>query len=133
MSINDSFGGRLGQVYADTSTQRLGFYVTEDQSNPVNGCHGGALATFADMQLLAIPGEVGGALGHKPTISLSVDYFAPIELGSWVEAKVIVERETRSMVFTQAHISVGGRPVARATAIYHNRAIRTINNDHSSV
>jgi acyl-coenzyme A thioesterase PaaI-like protein len=57
---------------------------------------------------------------HTPTISLSVDYIAPAPLGAWVEANVILIKETKSLIFTQALITTNGEPVARANVTYRN-------------
>jgi acyl-coenzyme A thioesterase PaaI-like protein len=79
------------------------------------------MATFADMQIAAIVRS--GLIAterHTPTISLSVDYIAPAPLGAWVEANVILIKETKLMIFTQALITANGQPVARANATYRN-------------
>lgn len=97
----------------------MGFRVAEQHSNPVDGCHGGAMATFADMHLAALFG-VDGIGGHNPTISLSVDYLAPAPVGAWVEAEISLVRKTRTLIFVQSLMTVDGDPVARSTAIYRN-------------
>lgn len=99
----------------------MGFRVTERHGNPVGGCHGGAMATFADTQLLAFRASSESGASHCPTISLSVDYLAPAPTGAWVEAAITLVKQTRTMLFTQAIMTVDGRPVARSSAIYRIR------------
>lgn len=76
------------------------------------------MATFLDAQILGAFGEP--RLEHMPTITLTVDYVAPVIVGSWVEAAVTLIRATRTMVFTQAVVSVGDAIVARSNGIYRN-------------
>ncbi|MEH2492707.1 PaaI family thioesterase [Bradyrhizobium sp. AZCC 2230] len=117
----NGFDSAFGTVYLNRKTTTLGFRVTEYHTNVTGNCHGGAMATFADMQIAAIVRS--GLLTterHTPTISLSVDYIAPAPLGAWVEANVILIKETKSLIFTQALITTNGEPVARANVTYRN-------------
>lgn len=98
----------------------MAFRVAPNHVNPVGGCHGGAMATFADAQIVAVYDASGTADQHTPTINLSMDYLAPAPLGAWVEAEVRLIRKTRTLIFTQAIISTGGEPIARTSAIYRN-------------
>lgn len=114
------FGRAFGPVYLDRVGHRMIFRVSERHENPVGVCHGGAMATFADMQIMAWKGGVEEGQSRNPTISLSLDYLAPAPLGSCVEAAVTLVKQTRSMFFTQSIMTVNGYPVARSTAIYRN-------------
>ena len=87
--------------------------------------HGGAMATFADTQLMAFRAGAEEGASHSPTISLSVDYLAPAAVGAWVEASVTLVKQTRTMLFTQAIMTVDGEPVARSSAIYRIRNTRS--------
>ncbi|MFT3792221.1 MAG: PaaI family thioesterase [Rudaea sp.] len=112
------FGAGFGPVYVDQANCRLGFFVTALHLNPFGACHGGAMATFADMQVVAIKGRNRGGRVHSPTISLSIDYLAPVLAGNWVQAEVMLAKTTSTMLFTQALISADGSLVARSSAIY---------------
>ena len=118
--LGNGFDLSFGPVYLHKGERKLGFRVAAHHLNPVDSCHGGAMATFADMQIAAVRPGLGTQAGHMPTINLSVDYLAPARLGSWVEAAVTLVKATRTLVFTQALITVAGEPVARATGIYRN-------------
>jgi uncharacterized protein (TIGR00369 family) len=114
--IRGHYDQAFGPLFIDRAGSRLGFRVTERHLNPNGICHGGALAMFADMQVVTVgPGPAGQ---YSPTINLSIDYLAPAPLGAWVEAHVIPLKTTRSLIFSQAVMTVDGDPVARATAIY---------------
>ena len=76
----------------------------------------GAIATFADAQVVAVLGAPVGWRRHTPTISLSVDYLAPVAIGAWLEAEVTLSKQTPTMLFTQALMTVDDETVARSSA-----------------
>lgn len=76
------------------------------------------MSTFADAQILAVRPEAGHPASPTPTISLSVDFLAPVPVGALVEADVTLVKTTRTMIFTQAVMTVDGAAVARSAAIY---------------
>jgi acyl-coenzyme A thioesterase PaaI-like protein len=115
------FASAFGTVYLNRKTTALGFRITAFHVNDTGNCHGGAMATFADMQIAAIVRS--GLIAterHTPTINLSIDYIAPAPLGAWVEANVILIKETKSLIFSQALITADGQSVARTNATYRN-------------
>ncbi|MDR8398385.1 PaaI family thioesterase [Paraburkholderia sp. USG1] len=118
VSLGAAFMSQFGPLYLCSETSTLAFRVAPNHLNPVDMCHGGAMATFADLQVIAIRPGADRADQHSPTISLSVDYLAPARLGAWVEADVTLVKSTRTMIFTQALIAVDGNIVARSSAIY---------------
>ncbi len=120
--LGPGFDLRFGPVYRHRGGGLLGFRVASHHLNPVGSCHGGAMATFADMQIAAVRPGLGTQAGHMPTINLSVDYLAPAWRDSWVEAAVTLVKLTRTLAFTQALITADGELVARATGIYRNYA-----------
>lgn len=111
---------QFGDVYVDKAGLRLGFVVKPHHCNPVAGLHGGALASFADMILMALPEHTDAPGTHAPTISLNVDYLATASCGEWVEAQVRVDRITRRLLFLSAIITANGRTIARTTVLYRN-------------
>lgn len=121
VDVGAGFSTVLGGLFIDRARARLGFRVARDQCNPVDTCHGGAIATFADAQIIAINPGSEDRSEHHPTISLSIDYLAPAFAGDWVESTVTVDRRTDSLLFTRATIRVADRTIARASAIYRIR------------
>jgi uncharacterized protein (TIGR00369 family) len=120
MDLGPGFTTTFGPVYLRRADSRLGFRVGERHLNPMGVCHGGAMATFADMQVAVVKSGLGTRAGHMPTIHLDVDYLATAPLGGWVEMAVTLVKTTRNLVFTQALISVDGNAVARSAGIYRN-------------
>lgn len=99
---------------------RLGFRVEERHCNPMGICHGGMLATFADM-LLPIGTVLQVSELHDrflPTVSLQVDYVGPAKLGAWVEGEMQVLRRTRSMVFAQGLVRSDGEIALRCSGVF---------------
>jgi uncharacterized protein (TIGR00369 family) len=111
------YNSEFGAVYLNQAARKIGFRVMEHHLNPFGALHGGAMATFADMQCVAVKQDFEGKR-HTPTISLTIDYLAPTRLGDWVEAEVKLVKVTSTMVFTQALFTAQGSIVARSSAIY---------------
>lgn len=99
---------------------QLGFRVERRHVNPMNICHGGMLASFADMLLPMTAHRKSDAVGLRflPTINLQIDYLAPAPLGAWVQGEAEVLRATRSLVFMQGLVRADGTPVLRASGIF---------------
>src|ERR1700723_298930 len=76
------FNQLLGSVYGRLKDGRLtlGMRISPRHLNPQQTCHGGVLASFADMQGYVAQREAGLTDQITPTISLSVDYLAPVSL-----------------------------------------------------
>ena len=110
----------LGQVWLDRANGGMCMMVEPRHCNALGVMHGGAMATFVDAQVLAAPGHDYDPAAHTPTITLSVDYLAPAPAGQWLLMAASVVRRTRTMIFTQALVTIAGEPVARSNAIYRN-------------
>lgn len=108
----------FGAVYVDFGKLRLGFLACSSHCNPVGALHGGAIAAFADMQLMASPDAVPDL--HTPTVSLDVDFIGLAGKGDWIELQLQIDRVTRRLIFTRGNIMADTRLVARSAAIYKN-------------
>ena len=113
------FGKNFGPAYGKRDDDRLilGFRVQPHHLNHHDVCHGGAMATFADMQIMGVKDQMHNQ-EHSPTINLSIDYIKPVFLHDWVECAVILDKETSGMVFTRGTMFCDGQVVARSSAIY---------------
>lgn len=99
---------------------RLGFRVEPRHCNPMGNCHGGMLATFADMLLPIGAITLVKELHHRflPTVSLQLDFIAPARLGDWVEGEMQVLRTTRQMVFAQGLVRSGDVLALRCSGVF---------------
>lgn len=96
----------------------LGLRVQARHCNPMNNLHGGMMATFADMLLPVAANHQTEITGRFfPTISLQIDFVAPVPLGAWIEGRADILRTTRSMVFAQGLVHADGKLAARISGI----------------
>ena len=119
--VGGPFMAHNGPLYGQWTGQRLllGFRVEERHTNPLKMCHGGMLATFADMVIpCAAFYQADMASRFLPTVSLQVDYMGSAKLGAWVQSEAQVLRTTRNLLFGQALITADGEPALRVSGIF---------------
>lgn len=117
----DGYSKSFGPIYLNSSEHKIGFFVMAHHLNPSGICHGGALATFADLQFSAIRSELKTSHGFRPTLTLALDYFSPAPLGAWVEAEVTLMSTNHGTITTRALITANGKLIAQSRATYHAR------------
>jgi len=114
-----AFAEKNGPLYLRSSDSTLGFRVSEAHCNPVGVCHGGWLGTFLDMQMPLKAMREGGLEGRfLLTVSLSLDFLAAGQLGSWIEGQATILRRAKSLVFIQGLAVSAGTPLLRASGVY---------------
>jgi acyl-coenzyme A thioesterase PaaI-like protein len=57
----------------------------------------------------------------EPTISLSIEYLAPVKAGDWVEGEATLLRATTRMLFSSMIGRVEGQAVFHTSAIFRLR------------
>lgn len=95
----------------------MGFRCETKHCNPMMVCHGGMMATLADMLLLLGTNIQTGVGQFLLTVSLDIDFVGPVKEGDWLEGRAEVLRAGKSLIFTEGRMSVGGTTVARVNAI----------------
>ena len=121
VQIGGAFIACNGPLYAKWTGERLlmGFRVEERHTNPLKICHGGMLATFADMVIpCAAFYQAEMASRFLPTVSLQVDYMGAAALGAWVQGEAQILRTTRNLLFGQALVTADGEPALRVSGIF---------------
>ncbi len=121
IKVGGSFIFHNGPLYGKWTGQRLllGFRVEERHTNPLKICHGGMLATFADMLIpCASMYQFDMERRFLPTISLQIDYMGAAALGAWVQGEADVLRTTRNMLFGQGLVSADGQTALRVSGIF---------------
>src|SRR5687767_3622038 len=114
------FNAMVGPLYErrDGDAVSIGLMIEDKHTNSRGICHGGALATLADLALgyamLAKSGDSGSFL----TAHLSVDYAGAAKVGDWIESKVEIQRVGTRMAFANCYLLVDNRPIVRASAIF---------------
>jgi uncharacterized protein (TIGR00369 family) len=121
VKVGGHFIAHNGPLYGkwDGTRLQLGFRVEERHTNPLKICHGGMMATFADM-LIPCAAMYQHEMERRflPTISLQMDYMGASPLGAWVQGEGDVLKTTRNMLFGQGLVTADGQPVLRVSGIF---------------
>src|SRR5256885_16689276 len=70
----------------------IGLRIEAKHTNSRGICHGGVLATLADVALGYAMQAKGGTASNFVTVHLSLDYAGSAKVGDWVESQVEVQR-----------------------------------------
>jgi acyl-coenzyme A thioesterase 13 len=99
----------------------LGLRIEERHCNSRDICHGGLLATLADLALgysaLAAAKTAGGPSSFV-TVSLSLDFAGSAKAGDWVESDVQVHKTGSRLAFANGYLIANGVRIVRASAIF---------------
>jgi uncharacterized protein (TIGR00369 family) len=114
------FNALVGPLYEkrDPEAVSIGVLIEEKHTNSRGICHGGLLATLADLALgyamLARSGDQGSFL----TAHLAVDYAGAARPGDFVHSSVEIQRVGSRMAFANCYLMARGKPIVRASAIF---------------
>ena len=96
----------------------FGLRAEERHANHRGTVMGGLLSTFADFALgRAIEADADDDKG-RATVSLTVDFLKPANPGDWIESRASVDRVGGTLAFADCSLSVDGREVVRARAVF---------------
>ena len=114
------FGGLVGPFYAKREGREisLGLRLEPRHLNSRGTCHGGLLATLADVALgyaCVAAGEEGQSRNFV-TIDLSIEYLASTQAGDWLYSQAQVLKADTRTAAAAGYLLVEGRPVARISA-----------------
>jgi uncharacterized protein (TIGR00369 family) len=101
----------------DGDALSLGLSVGGKHTNRRGICHGGVLATLADVALGYAMADKVGAKGFV-TAQLALDYAGAAKLGDWVESDVEVQHAGSRLAFANCYLKVGEQRIVRASAIF---------------
>ena len=125
LRVGGAFMQDCGPLYGRLSREgerervHIGFRVEARHANPMGVCHGGMLATMADMMAaICVPYQTELPRHFLPTISLQMDFLAPARVGVWVQAQTDVLRTTRNLIFVQGLITADEELALRVSSIY---------------
>jgi acyl-coenzyme A thioesterase 13 len=114
------FNALVGPLYErrDGDAVSIGLQIEQKHTNSRGICHGGVLATLADLALgysmLARSGDKASFL----TAHLAVDYAGTAKTGDWLESKVEIQRVGARLAFANCYLVTNGKPIVRASAIF---------------
>ena len=119
------FNALVGPLYErrDGEKVSIGLAIEAKHTNSRGVCHGGVLATLADLALgyamLAKSGESGGQKQASfVTAHLAVDYAGAARVGDWIESRVEIQRVGARLAFANCYLVAGEKPIVRASAIF---------------
>jgi acyl-coenzyme A thioesterase 13 len=99
----------------------LGMRIEARHCNSRGICHGGLLATLADVALgyaCVAAGSPEGKSNSFVTTNLSVDYLAPAHVGDWVQSDVKVLNPGSRTATANGFLVANGNPIVRASATF---------------
>jgi acyl-coenzyme A thioesterase 13 len=97
----------------------LGLRVEKKHSNSRGICHGGVLATLADLALgYGMMARMGGARSGFVTAHLDIDYAGAAAIGDWIHSEVEVQRVGLRLAFATGYLCVGTKRIVRMSGIF---------------
>jgi len=113
------FNDMVGPFYARRHGKEvsLGLRIEERHTNSRGICHGGLLATMADLALGYSALATGGHSSFV-TVSLTLDFAGSAKPGDWVQSEVDVQKTGARLAFANGYLVAGGVRIVRASAIF---------------
>ncbi len=92
------------------------FMPETHHANGMGNIHGGSLMTFADFALFA---HAHDSMSAHPCVTMQFEsqFVGGATVGTMIESKGEIVRETRTMIFIRGLISQAGKPVLAYSAI----------------
>jgi acyl-coenzyme A thioesterase 13 len=114
------FNALVGPLYErrDGDAVSIGLAIEAKHTNSRGVCHGGVLATLADLALGYAMLARSGDKGSFVTAHLAVDYAGAARLGQWIESKVEIQHVGTRLAFANCYLVAGAKPIVRASAIF---------------
>lgn len=114
------FNALVGPLYErrDGEAVSIGLAIEAKHTNSRGVCHGGVLATLADLALGYAMLARSGDKGSFVTAHLAVDYAGAARAGDWVHSQVEIQRVGSRLAFANCYLISGEKPIVRASAIF---------------
>jgi acyl-coenzyme A thioesterase 13 len=114
------FNSLVGPLYErrEGDAVSIGLAVEEKHTNSRGICHGGVLATLADLALgYSMIAQAGGH-GDFVTAHLAIDYAGAARPGDFVHSEVEIQRVGSRLAFANCYLVSGDKRIVRASAIF---------------
>ena len=114
------FNALVGPLYERREGENLsiGLRIESKHSNARGICHGGVLATLADLALGYAMQAKGETASNFVTVHLSLDYAGAAKVGDWIESAVEIQRIGARLAFANCYLMSAGKRIVRASAIF---------------
>ena len=110
--------GPLHSKREDGKPLSIGLRIEEKHTNSRGICHGGVLATLADLSLGYAMHEQAGGNAAFVTAHLAVDYAGAARIGDWIASRVQIQRIGARLAFANCDLMAGDRAIVHASAIF---------------
>lgn len=114
------FNALVGPLYEkrDGESVSIGLVIEAKHANSRGICHGGVLATLADLALgYSLAVKLGSRKGFV-TAHLDLDYAGAAQIGDWIHSEVEVQRVGSRLAFATGYLCVGASRVVRMSGIF---------------
>lgn len=112
--------GHVGPLYERRAAEgyQVGLHIDGRHTNVQGFCHGGVLASLADIGLARVV-----ALSRTPrlqlvTVSLTLNYLLPARPGDWVEVTAGIDRIGLQLGYASGIVAANGTPLLRASGVF---------------
>ena len=115
------FNALVGPLYRRREAGKplsIALRIEDKHTNSRGICHGGVLATLADLSLGYAMHEEAGGKAAFVTAHLSLDYAGAARVGDWIESRVQIQRIGARLAFANCDLVAGERPIVHASAIF---------------
>jgi uncharacterized protein (TIGR00369 family) len=114
------FNALVGPLYErrDGEAVSIALRIEQKHTNSRGVCHGGVLATLADLALGYAMLARSGDKGSFVTAHLAVDYAGAARTDDWVHSQVEIQRVGARLAFANCYLVCAGKPIVRASAIF---------------
>ena len=110
--IGPVFERRVGERLA------LGLRIEAKHANTRGMCHGGVLASLADISLGYAMAVRRGQRGSMVTASLTIDFAGSARVGDWIESDVDIQKMGARLAFANCYLVCRDQRIVRASAIF---------------
>lgn len=118
---DDGFIGLVGpfwhRPFDGGSVSWFRFRAADKHRNRAGVVQGGMLMTFAD-RALGTAARRGDMQRRQATVQLDVHFVRPVRIGDEVEMEARIVHETRSLIFVNGSMTVGGQVVMTAQGVW---------------
>ncbi|MGD9507295.1 MAG: PaaI family thioesterase [Geminicoccaceae bacterium] len=119
MESHEGFIALIGGLWSRDrgGHKEYGFLARSDHRNRNGAVHGGMLMTFADRALGMTARSASGA-SRSSTVSLTVQFMKPMQIGEFAAMRPGIQRLTRSMAFMAGEVLCHGETIASAQGVW---------------
>jgi len=114
------FNALVGPLYERRSGEEvsIGLRIEQKHTNSRGICHGGVLATLADLALgYAMIAKTGSDAAFV-TAHLALDYAGAARVGDWIESQADIQRVGARLAFANCYLIASGKRIVHASALF---------------